>query len=76
MVDRESGRSLLYDLVKDPKETHNVFRLHPHRFERMKQQLDLWSKAIELKAAEHTDGRVPKLSSEEIEAMRSLGYIQ
>ncbi|MGH9339933.1 MAG: hypothetical protein ACRD1R_10200 [Acidobacteriota bacterium] len=65
----------LYDHVKDPLDQHDLAAQNPEVVQRLKAELDDWRKAAlaaQLPEADSTEG----LSREELERLRSLGYIQ
>ncbi len=76
VLDRKTGRPLLYDLESDPAEQRNVAGEQPERLERMREHLDLWQKAAQLKASQLAGRAAPELSEEELDKLRSLGYIR
>ena len=62
-------RQYLYDLEKDPEENKDVSSAYPNMLARLQTLLNQWS--AELPAYEF-----PNRSPEELETLRSLGYIQ
>ncbi len=66
----------LYDHASDPLDQKNVAAENPEVVERLAQQLEAWHKwALERKLP--SDGEsVEGMSSEELERLRSLGYVQ
>ena len=75
-VDQSSGRQLLYNLEKDPGEKNNVARDHPEQASKMGKALGSWLKELQSFASRWAPTAEPVLTDEEIEALRSLGYIQ
>lgn len=76
VLDQKTERVLLYDLKQDPGELQNVAGQHTERVAEMKEQLLLWNKSLQLSASKLTGRLAPRLTDEEVETMRSLGYIQ
>jgi hypothetical protein len=66
----------LYHHETDPLDQKNVASEHPEIVERMAQQLEAWHKwALEKKLP--SDGEAEsELSAEELQRLRSLGYVQ
>jgi len=64
------GGTELFYLPDDPKESQNVARKHPERVSALRKRLDQWDK-------DHPRGKPheSKLSAEDIEALKSLGYL-
>jgi arylsulfatase A-like enzyme len=65
----------LYDHRDDPLNLVNVADKHPEIVERLGQTLDRWHRSA-LEARVETEAAADELSPEEIEKLRSLGYIQ
>jgi arylsulfatase A-like enzyme len=65
----------LYDHVADPLNLENVADTHPERVEELARLLDGWQQAA-LKARVETEKAAEDLSAEEIQKLRSLGYLQ
>jgi arylsulfatase A-like enzyme len=77
-VERPSGvpEFELYQHLSDPLDQKNVASEHPEVVERLAQQLEAWHRwAIERKLPSD-DEAVSKMSSEELQRLRSLGYVQ
>ncbi len=64
----------LYDHVRDPLNLEDVAADHPERVKRMSRVLDGWHKAASEARVEAEEAE--DLSPEEIEKLRSLGYLQ
>ncbi|HOT49816.1 MAG TPA: hypothetical protein PLI07_02490, partial [Candidatus Hydrogenedentes bacterium] len=60
----------LFYLPEDPKESSNLARKHPERVAALRKMIDQWDKA-------HPRGKAceSKLSAEDVEALRGLGYL-
>ena len=61
----------LYDLVSDPGETRNLVSDRPQRADRLRHWLSAWQGA----APPPDQGDEPQLDEENVEALRSLGYL-
>ncbi len=61
----------LFDLETDPFERHNVLDEYPNLAQKMVDSLQAW-----LATAREQDGEDVELSSEELEQMRALGYLE
>ena len=69
---RANGMQELYDLTRDPQERHNLAFEHPDVAERYRQVLE-----PQLAALMHTGGgAAAKVSAEQLEALRALGYMR
>lgn len=68
---------LLYDLATDPGETTNLAPEQPETVARMKQLLDDFNRAYELRRKQNRPGAdgTNALTEEEAERLRSLGYL-
>ena len=66
--DLRSNRTLLYDLVTDPDETHNLSVERPEQVAALAQQLERYLAPVRREAP------IGDLSAEEIERLRALGY--
>ena len=64
-------RSELFHLKEDPGELENVAHVHPELVARFTQQIRDWSDAIANRQSDETE-----LSEDDIEALKSLGYIE
>ena len=64
-------RSQLYHLERDPGELENIAHLHPELVAAFTQQIRDWSDAV---ANRHSDEA--ELSEDDVEALKSLGYIE
>jgi hypothetical protein len=65
----------LYDHVKDPLNFDNVADDHPEIVDRLAEQIEAWRKfaiAAKLDDAKATE----EMDSEELERLRSLGYVE
>ncbi|HNR36009.1 MAG TPA: sulfatase [Candidatus Hydrogenedentes bacterium] len=64
------GGAHLFYLPEDPKESSNLARKHPERVAALRKMIDQWDKA-------HPRGKAceSKLSAEDVEALRGLGYL-
>jgi arylsulfatase A-like enzyme len=62
--------SELYDLDADPGETNNLHSSHPDRAQRMLENL------LARDAIPDSSGETHGLSEEDLERLRSLGYVQ
>ena len=72
--DEEGSVVELYDFVDDPLDTTDLSAEHPDVVERLSEQLDGWRRQAE--AARLTDETdLESLSAEELERLRSLGYV-
>ncbi len=76
VYDRKTHRPLLYNLETDPGERRNVAQDHPKRLAKMREELDLWKKALGVGASKVSGQVAPTLTGEEMEKLRSLGYIR
>lgn len=76
IADRERDRYELYDLATDPGEKHDLSAAEPERRASMAKILDTWNRYNQREAAKLEGVEVPELTEEEIERLRSLGYIQ
>ncbi|HSF14046.1 MAG TPA: hypothetical protein VLK65_00675 [Vicinamibacteria bacterium] len=65
----------LYNHSTDPLNLENVIEDEPQIVERMKEQLEAWRKAA-LAARIEPDADTEGLSAEELQRLRSLGYVQ
>jgi arylsulfatase A-like enzyme len=67
-----SGRTVLYDLARDPEERQNVAADHPRRAELLRQELLRWLAEVRTRRSSASQR---SLTPEEIEMLRSLGYM-
>ena len=67
-----SGRTVLYDLAHDPEERRNVAADHPRRAELLRQELLRWLAGVRTRRGSASER---SLTPEEIEMLRSLGYV-
>ncbi len=74
IVHPESGREELYDLRADPGEQTDVAAVGPEVLAALKARLTEWMERMASQKQSREEGR--KLSREEIEALKSLGYIR
>jgi hypothetical protein len=66
----------LYDHRNDPLDQRNVSSEHPEIVTRLSEQLDRWQKwAVEHKLPTNEQA-TGDMSSEELDRLRSLGYVQ
>ena len=65
----------LYNHNEDPLNLNDVSADHPDVVARMEEQLDSWLKAA-LAAQVSVEDDIEGMSTEDIERLRSLGYIQ
>jgi arylsulfatase A-like enzyme len=63
-------RSVLYDLRRDPAERRDVAAGHPDELDRLQKLLDAWTADIVAWTAR------PDRTAEELETLRSLGYVE
>lgn len=70
---RANGMQELYDVSRDPQERHNRVFEHPDVAERYRRALE-----PQLAALMHTGagGVAPKLTPEQLEALKALGYVR
>lgn len=74
--DRRRGELELYDLAKDPLELDNRAGAQPARRDALRALLETWDRYNQRELARLEGVEVPALSQDEIEKLRSLGYIQ
>ena len=66
----------LYDARSDPLDAHDVAAAHPEVVERLRAQLEAWRpETAKIRLPSITAGEA-SMSSEEIERLKSLGYVQ
>jgi arylsulfatase A-like enzyme len=63
-----NGKFEVYDLARDPGERHNIASQHPELEHYRRELLDWWR-------ASRTQIEEPKLSAEDLERLRQLGYV-
>jgi arylsulfatase A-like enzyme len=70
---RANGMQELYDVPRDPQERHNLAFDHPELAERYRRVLE-----PQLAALMHTaeGATAQKLTPEQLEALKSLGYVR
>jgi len=70
---RANGAQELYDVTRDPQERHNLAFAHPELAERYRQVLE-----PQLAALTHTGqgATAQKVSPEQLEALKALGYVR
>jgi arylsulfatase A-like enzyme len=70
---RANGVQELYDVTRDPQERHNLAFDHPELAERYRRALE-----PQLAALMHTGegATLPKLTPEQLEALKALGYVR
>lgn len=73
ILDQLSDSYELYDLAADPGETRDLSEAEPERLEQLKVALDL---AIEHAGQDALDPEELDLSPDEVEMLRSLGYVE
>jgi arylsulfatase A-like enzyme len=66
----------LYDHAKDPLDAHDVAAAHPEEVARLAQVLQSWRKMAEAGRLKPDTDAAKSLSKEELERLKSLGYIQ
>ena len=66
----------LYDHRADPLNQKNVAEENPEIVERLAEQLDAWHKWALENQLPTDDAAAESMSSEELEKLRSLGYVQ
>jgi len=77
LVLSSKGESELYDLAKDPLETHDLSRLRPEVLREFHDQVELWRKPFEnYKPAFLEEDNDRELSEKELGTMRGMGYIR
>lgn len=76
IADRRNGELELYDLARDPRELENRGGAEPARRDALLALLDAWNRYNQRELAKLQGVEVPELSEEEIQKLRSLGYIQ
>ena len=70
---RANGTQELYDLIHDPEERYNVALEHPEVAARLRQLLEPRLEVF----VQNLEGEMPeRLSSEQLEALRALGYVR
>ena len=67
-----SGETALFKLDDDPEESRDLVSLHPVRAELYRQALYRWLRDLERRRSTRIDAR---LSPEDEEALRALGYL-
>ena len=65
----------LYDHEADPLNAHNVAEENPEMVERLAGYLEKWHEAA-LEARVEAEATAESMSAEELQQLRSLGYIQ
>ncbi len=68
--------NLLYDVAADPGETRPIEAERPELTERYLKLLGPWQSQMRPTSARHDEGGEAKLSTEELERLRALGYIE
>jgi arylsulfatase A-like enzyme len=66
-----SGAPELYDLARDPKETHDRAAQEPERVAALRQRIERWIARGPIER-----GKLPHLDAEAVERLRALGYLQ
>jgi arylsulfatase A-like enzyme len=72
----KGDRFFLYDLSTDPRETRNLIDERPDTARRLADRLREWRKRMLLSREFFEAGEAADLSPEEIERLRSLGYLR
>ena len=67
--DAIEGRWRLHDLATDPGESNDVAADHPETLSRLAEALDAWERSIPA-----GDGGEVRLSADDLERLRALGY--
>ena len=75
IYNRKFDIPMLFNLAEDPGETLAVNEEHPEIFENLKAALDLWSDEIQQKSR-GVEVSQPEFTPEQLEQLRSLGYVQ
>jgi arylsulfatase A-like enzyme len=70
------GRVKLYDLLEDPRELRNVAEAHPERVAEMGARLDAELAGARGEGEIGPPGTKVRLTREELEALRNLGYLE
>jgi arylsulfatase A-like enzyme len=66
----------LYDHAKDPLDAHDVAAAHPDEVARLAKVLESWRRMASAARIKPDTEAAKNLSKEELERLRSLGYIQ
>jgi len=66
----------LYDHAKDPLDAHDVAAAHPEEVARLAKTLDAWRRMVTAARLKPDSEANQNLSKEELERLKSLGYIQ
>ena len=66
----------LYDHAKDPLDAHDVAAAHPEEVARLEKTLEAWRRMVTAARLKPDAETNKSLSKEELERLRSLGYIQ
>lgn len=66
----------LYQQKEDARNLHDVAAQHPDQVERLARLLADWRKTVEAQRLANNDKAAVALSDEELERLRSLGYVQ
>ncbi len=69
-------RSELYDLARDEDESNDIAWRHPEVVARLEGQLASWHDELARSRRARPSATAPKLSDEEIEQLRGLGYVE
>jgi arylsulfatase A-like enzyme len=75
IYNRKFDIPMLFNLAEDPGETSAVNEEHPEIFENLKAALNLWSDEIQQKS-QGVEVSQPEFTPEQLEQLRSLGYVQ
>ena len=73
MLAEDEETTELYDLARDPGETHNVVADHPEQARELAGMLAAWREAVTLPDSLTIE---PELSEEDVLKLKSLGYVQ
>jgi hypothetical protein len=66
----------LFNAVKDPLDQVDIAAEHPDQVKRLAKLLDGWYKAVNAARLKPDSENVEGLSQEQLERLRSLGYIR
>ena len=66
---------MLYDLSRDPEELRPIERERPEVVEEMMGQFAPWQRRMRDFAGRHDEGGEARLTEEEVERLRALGYL-
>ena len=75
VLERNEQRRELYDLAEDPREKHSLYASHPERFAALDGMLGDHLEAMKRYAAQRQPSAPARLTPEQEERLRSLGYV-